>query len=370
VVDIVVPQLGEVAADIVLVRWLKDEGDAVARGEPLFEVDTDKYVVEIEAFASGILAEILVPAGSAVLPQQVVARLAPEGQSPEVSRVRPQTSRGDRVLASPKARALALELGIDLAGLASRGTGPEGLITTADVEAIGRATTRTVTATSSSSLRRTIAHRMQASKRDVPHFYLLLDVDMGEAERLRAETVQDLGWDLRPTITTLVVAACARSLESLPEVHVVFRDDEIIPLEQTNVGIAVDVTGGLLVPVLRNASRVALRELDERTRAAVGRARERRLLEADVGQRSMIVSNLGMHEVDAFVAIIDPPDPLILAVGRIADRCVAVNGVPTVRRMCTLTLSADHRAIDGVIGARFLAAVKDRLERPFELLEA
>jgi pyruvate dehydrogenase E2 component (dihydrolipoamide acetyltransferase) len=358
--DLVVPHVGEAAAEVVLVRWLKDEGDFVSKGEPLFELDTDKYVVEIEAFASGTLAEILVPAGSAVLPQQVVARLALEDDSQE------------KVLASPKARALARELGVNLAGLA--GSGPEGLVTAGDVEAVSRSDTRRAAPAPLhrplSKVRRAIAERTQASKRDVPHFYLLLDVDMGEAERLRTECVHALGWDSPPTMTALVVAACARALETLPDVHVVFRDGALVPRERADVGIAVDATGGLVVPVLPDAGRLALGELNERVRSVVARARQGRLLEVDVGERSMVVSNLGAHGVDAFVAIIDPPDPFILAVGRIADRCVAVGGVPVVRPTCTLTLSPPPRAGPAAAGARFLAAVKDRLESPFELLGA
>ena len=137
---------------------------------------------------------------------------------------------------------------------------------------------------------------------------------------------------------------------------------------QASVGIAVAVEDGLVVPVVRDAARHGLHELTKQTKAAIERARSGRLLDGDIGERSMVVSNLGMYGIDAFVAIIDRPDPMILALGRVAERCVPVDGVPAVRPMCTLTLSVDHRAFDGVVGARFLSGVRERLENPFELL--
>jgi pyruvate dehydrogenase E2 component (dihydrolipoamide acetyltransferase) len=396
VIDIVVPQVGEATADVVLVRWLKRRGEAVHKGEPLFEVDTDKYVVEIEAFESGTLTEILVPEGSSVLPRQVVGRLAPAGRpepeaapaaqavpvatrepAPALPRQRgssPPGERRERILASPKARRLAAELGVDLAELVGSASGRGGLVTGEDVERAVQ--TRSAGPASGpavrplSRARRRIAERMQASKREVPHFYLLLDVDMAVAEQLRRECVSALGWERAPTFTALVVAACGRALEASPAVHVRFSEDGLVARERANVGIAVDVSDGLVVPVLADAGRLPLREVDEGTRALVERAREGRLLEADAVERSMVVSNLGMHGVDAFVAIVDLPDPMILAVGRVAERCVVVDGAPAVRPTCTLALSADHRVLDGAAGARFLAVVKERLERPYELLEA
>ena len=371
-IEIVVPQVGEATAEVTLVRWLKGEGDAVQQGEPLFEVDTDKYVVEIQAFESGTLAEILVPAGSEVMPLQVVARLAPVGAAgrPQPTVARSAGGREERVLASPKARRLADELGVELAGLAGRGSGPGGLVTADDVEAAaGQVTSGTSdTGRELSRARRSIAARMAASKREVPHFYLLVDADMSEAERLREWSIGSGGWERPPSATDLAVAACARTLEVLPNTNVSYLESKLVMRAQASIGIAVAVDDGLVVPVVRDAARHGLRELSKQTQAVVERARSGRLLEGDVGERSMVVSNLGMYGVDAFVAIIDRPDPMILALGRVADRCVPVDGAPAVRPMCTLTLSVDHRAFDGVVGARFLSGVRERLENPFELL--
>jgi pyruvate dehydrogenase E2 component (dihydrolipoamide acetyltransferase) len=387
-IDIVVPQVGEATSEVTLVRWLKEEGEAVAEGEPLFEVDTDKYVVEVEAFETGTLIEIVVPAGTEVVPLQVVARLSPEGGTVPgrarvdggegAERVSPRTPRAAtpepavRVLASPKARRLAAELGIDLARLAGRGSGPDGLVTAEDVER----TTPVLPAVPPSRLepiplsrrRRAIAEHMLESKRGVPHFYLLADVDMSEVQGLRSSCLTQLGWSRPPSITEFVVAASARALAAFPAVNVSYTEPGLIRRRQANVGIAVAVEEGLLVPVVHGADRLDLAELSERTRELAVRAREGRLREADVGDRSIVVSNLGMEGVDAFIAIIDVPDPMILAVGRVTDRCVAVDGAPAVRPMCTLTLSVDHRVLDGIPAARFLAAVRERLETPRDLL--
>jgi pyruvate dehydrogenase E2 component (dihydrolipoamide acetyltransferase) len=210
---------------------------------------------------------------------------------------------------------------------------------------------------------------MQASKREVPHFYLLVDVDMGEATKLRGHCTRVLRWERPPSFTDLVAGACARALTVVPEANVSFRDGGLAERSVANVGIAVSVENGLVVPVLRDAAGLDLRRLSASARVLVERAREGRLRETDVDGRSLVVSNLGMHGVDAFVAIVDMPDPMILAVGRIADRCVVIDGVPAVRPTCTLTLSVDHRAFDGVLGARFLETVKEVLEDPWSLLQ-
>jgi pyruvate dehydrogenase E2 component (dihydrolipoamide acetyltransferase) len=379
VIEIVVPQVGEATSEVTLVRWLKSEGDAVEKDEPLFEVDTDKYVVEIQAFESGVLTEILVPAGSPVMPLDVVARLTPVGERGQAEAARPRATAGshpgervERTLASPKARRIAADLGVDLTRLAGRGSGPGGLVTADDVVAAAPQAPDEPAGTvrELSRARRSIAARMRASKQEVPHFYLLVDADMAEAQRLREWSTQAGGWEQPPSVTELVTAACARTLDALPEANASFSEGGLVLRSRANIGIAVAVDDGLVVPVVRDAARLDLRELTQQVEAAVERARSGRLLESDVGERSLVVSNLGMYGVDAFVAIIDPPDPMILALGRIADRCVPIDGVPAVRPMCTLTLSVDHRAFDGVVGARFLSGVRQRLESPFELLEA
>ncbi len=382
-VDIVVPQMSEVASEIILVRWLKSEGDDVLTGEPLFELDTDKYVVEIEAFESGTLTEVIVAAGSVVEPGQVVARILGDGD--ELPLVAPPVEAAPRgvsvegngeaparkILASPKARRLARELGVDISSLS--GTGAGGLITAEDVQGASVQApvddpTKATGVQPLSDARRAIGARMQESKRTVPHFYVLVEVDMGEAVRLRSHCAETLGWPKPPTFTDLIIAACARALRERPEVNVLLEDEGVRRRRSIDVGMAVGFEDGLIVPVLQNVDGLELQELSSAAQAAAERARSGRLLGSDLGERSMVVSNLGMHGVDAFIAIVDQPDPMILAVGRVAERCVVIDGAPAVTWGCTLTLSADHRVLDGFLAARFIAVVKSELESAFRLL--
>jgi pyruvate dehydrogenase E2 component (dihydrolipoamide acetyltransferase) len=383
-IDIVVPQISEVASEIVLVRWLKAEGDAVRKGEPLFELDTDKYVVEIEAFEDGTLTQVVVAAGSVVEPGQVVARLAGAGELPnaetsppppppvhEAQPAAPAGADGDRrerkVLASPKARRLARELGVDVSALS--GTGSGGLVTSDDVrDAAAEASPHQPAGLDVEPLshaRRAIGIRMQESKRTVPHFYVMVDVDMGEAVRLRSRCVDELGWEKPPTFTDLIVAACARALRASPDTNVRLEDGGLRRRASVDIGIAVGFEEGLVVPVIQEADKLTLQALSSAARAAAERARSGRLLGSDLAERSMVVSNLGMHGVDVFIAIVDVPDPMILAAGRVAERCVVVDGVPAVTWGCTLTLSADHRVLDGFAAARFVGEVKSELENAY-----
>lgn len=431
-IEIVIPQVGEAVSEVTLIAWLKKEGDQVKKGDVLFEVDTDKAVVEVESFAAGVLAQILVPASSAVMPQQVVGLLAEAGEAPQapppvaatpppkevpvraspsarraatalevdlaqvkgsgpggriivedvkafatqptpaVQTIAPASNgRPPRVLASPKARRVAQELGVELAGLA--GTGVDGLITAKDVEAAaaidaGAPQPSAAEVQPLSKLRQTIARRMQASKQIAPHFYLTAETDMTQAQQLRAYCRQTLGWERSPTYTDLIVRACVVALVAMPDCNITYTDAGLAPRPTIDIGVAVSVADGLIVPVLPGADRLSLAETSAQIRDLGERARQGRLRPADMGAKSMVVSNLGMTGVDSFTAIIDPPDPMILAVGRVAERIVPLNGQPVIRPMCTLTLSADHRAFDGVQGAQFLMRVKAILENPFEIM--
>ena len=427
-IEVVVPQVGEAVSQVTLVRWLKQEGDYVQQGEPLFEVDTDKAVLEVEAFADGTL-KILMPEGSPVMPQQVIGFLQPKaGDSPliqaEEERVQPilpaqsktvsplaqrmaadlgvdlhevkgsgpggrvmaddvrrysqeRISQGETtgqilpsapVVASPKARRLAAEIGVDLRAV--RGTGMDGMITAKDVEEArkSRAPDQVQSIQPFTKMRQAIAKRMLASKQQVPHFYLIVNVDMTEVQKLRAYCTEKLGWEAPPTYTDIIVRACALSLVRVPAVNVQYSDQGIVIRQTIDIGVAVALEDGLLVPTLPDANHLSLRKVSEQIRELSERARTGSLRERDIITKSMVVSNLGMFGVDAFVAIIDMPDPMILAIGRVADAVIPVGGKPAIRPMCTMTLSVDHRVLDGVKGSLFLASVKDYLERPFELL--
>jgi pyruvate dehydrogenase E2 component (dihydrolipoamide acetyltransferase) len=363
-IDVIVPQVGEAIAEATLVRWLKHEGDQVKRGDVLFEVDLDKSTVEVEAFEDGVLASIQVPDDSPVLPLQKVAELLVEGRqgtpapAAEVGQSAPRPTPATTVAArpadgavSPRARRRAHELGVDLANVVP--SAAEGVISVADVE---RAAAGPAPATGEplTKVRAAVAERMAMSKRTVPHFYLLADVDMAAVVAARSMQADQAR---RPTVTAFLVAAAAAALATNPEFNASFADGTLVRREQVSVGVAVDTPEGLRVAVIPHADRLTLADLDTQLREAAQRARSGRLRGSDVGTRSMVVSNLGMHGVDAFVAIIDEPDPFILAAGRIRDAVVVVDGAPAVRPVATLSLSVDHRAFDGVQAARFLAAI-------------
>jgi pyruvate dehydrogenase E2 component (dihydrolipoamide acetyltransferase) len=433
-IEIVVPQIGEAISELTIVEWRRQEGELVKPGEVLFEVDSDKAIVEVDAFVEGTLVKILKPAGSAVMPQDVVALVEPVGSAAEAApageiavhedgrtavetpKISPLARRmaeesgvdlsairgsgpggritaddvqafarqkipvpahvseaTGRVTASPKAKRLAKEQGIDLSGVT--GTGIDGMIVARDLEtALAGARhasplqqpARTTLALS--KLRQTLAARMQASKQTIPHFYLMVDVDMTQAQNLRAYCTQTLNWERPPTYTDLMVRACALALRAMPSFNASYSDQGMVQHSAVNIGVAVNTDAGLIVPVLPAADCLNLRDTSQQVRAMAERARRGRLNPSDLGEKSMVISNLGMYGVDAFVAIIDMPDPMILAVGQIAERVVPVNGQAVIRPICTLTLSVDHRALDGVQGAQFLTRVKGCLEQPFELL--
>lgn len=433
-IDIVVPQIGEAVAELTLTQWLKQVGDEVEKGEVLFEIDSDKAIVEVEAFVAGTLVEIIADAGSSVLPQDVVARLQPVAEdepsaptpktatadtlrvSPVAQRLaddlgvdlatvvgsgsegritaqdvrehaeQPVTDGGtnvaaiptiDRAIASPKAKRVARELGVSLGGLA--GSGVDGLIIVKDVETTARRRPRSEprsmpapqgTLLPFGKLRQRIAENTSASKQTIPHFYLMVDADMTGANQLRTYCVEKLGWEQPPTYTDILIRACALAVEALPEVNRSYTEQGLVARDVVGIGVAVSTAGGLVAPVIPHAPALDLQETSVALREVAARARDGRLRPADLGQKSLVISNLGMYSVDAFVAIIDMPDPMILAVGRVTERFVPVNGQPVIKPMCTLTLSVDHRAMDGVQGAQFLEAVKDRLEHPYEILGA
>jgi pyruvate dehydrogenase E2 component (dihydrolipoamide acetyltransferase) len=219
-----------------------------------------------------------------------------------------------------------------------------------------------------SRLRQAIAVSTQASKQTVPHFYLLADVDMGQVQTLRSYCTETMGWSKAPTYTAILVRAAALALIALPECNVSLVDRRIVQRAGADVGVVVGVPGGLLTPVIAHADRLSLAGVSARLGEVTERARGNRLRAEDLGGKSLVISNLGMYTVDSFIAIIEQPAPMILAVGRITDRVVAVNGQPAVRPICTLTLSADHRVLDGIPAAQFLTQVVRNLEQPFAIL--
>jgi pyruvate dehydrogenase E2 component (dihydrolipoamide acetyltransferase) len=392
---VIMPALGVAQQTGTLLKWLKSEGQAVTKGEPLMEIETDKATVEIEAAASGILSAVAAKPGDEIPVGQTIAlilapgeTLAAESEGPvEAPQRNPDpgpflpgegrsegrlesgtafsspTARSGRILASPKARRIAKEHRVDLRSLS--GSGPEGSILAADVLRAVGATVAPAheTAMPLSSMRRIVGQRMVQSKQSAPHFYLSMEIDMTAVSRIRSEW-KERGDSAIPSLNDFIVYAAARTLKDFPAVNSTYSDLGIQQHADINVGMAVALEEGLVVPVVRNADRLSLSELAARSRELIEKAQTKKLLPPDCEGGTFTVSNLGMLGVDSFIAIINPPQCAILAVGRVAPRVVVDDGMFAMRSMMTATLSADHRIIDGAIGARFLQQLKRRLEAP------
>ncbi len=379
--DVIMPALGMAQETGKVLRWLKSEGDSVAKGEPLLEIETDKVTVEIEAPAEGRLAGIRAAAGDDVPVGETIAVLLAAGESlveappaaaaaavaaaPAVAApatASPEPVRARRPLASPKARRLAAERGVDLAALA--GSGPGGAVVAADVEtsADGRPPT-----SPAPGVWRLMAQRTTESWQSVPHFYLRREVDASRLESWRGSVRARPGHE-RVSHTDLLVKLSAEALRRHPRVNATWRDGGVVPIERVNVGIAIAVDEGLIVGVVHDADRLSLAETAARRIGLVEAARGGRLRPEDVGDGTFTVSNLGMYGVDSFDAIVNAPQAAILAVGRILEKIVPVDGLPAVRPILHLSLSFDHRAVDGARGAEFLDTLASLVEEPAGLV--
>ncbi len=450
--EIIMPALGMAQETGVLLQWLKAEGDEVTKGEPLMEIETDKTTVEVEATASGILANLTAGPGDEVPVGQVIALLLAEGESapepaqagavsetapastaaetasaspaaqpetraevlasPVASRIAAEhnvdlrqveakggriqkedvlayleqqrpggaagAGRGDgRVPASPKARRLAGEQSLDLAEI--NGSGPEGAVLAADVVAAAEKAQAAPTPTPTpapaatgeavpvSRMWQIMAQRLTESWTSVPHFYLTAEANASRLKAWRTQVQQRI--EAKVTFTDLLVKIVAAALRRHPRLNASWENEGIIHNNDINVGLAVAVEEGLLVPVIHQADRLGLNDLALRRQEVVSRAQDGKLLPADMSGGTFTLSNLGMFGVDAFNAIVNPPQAAILALGRIAERVVPVAGQPAVQPMMTLTLSCDHRVADGARGAEFLQTVARFIEEPLAVLD-
>jgi pyruvate dehydrogenase E2 component (dihydrolipoamide acetyltransferase) len=381
--EVIMPALGMAQEKGTLIHWLKAEGEPVVKGEPLMEIETDKAAVEIEAPASGVLSNVTaspgdeVPVGTTIalilapgerLEAAVVAKSEPLDASPPDAKSEPlvyETASvakpGGVIPASPAARRIAREKGVDLGTL--QGTGPKGAVLAADVLRSAGSKAPAGEIVPLTPMRRVIAERMSLSKQTAPHFYLSIDVDMTEVIKKRTDW-KEKGERIVASINDFILSAVAASLRDFPSLNSTLTDRGVQILPDVNIGLAVAVEDGLVVPVIRNADRLVLRELAQRSRELAEKAQHKKLFPSDYEGGTFTVSNLGMFGVDGFVAIINPPQCAILAVGRVAPRAVPDGEKLAVRSMMTMTLSADHRIVDGVIGAKFLQKVKRSLEKP------
>ncbi len=409
-----------------LVEWKKNAGDTVAQGDVLAEVETDKAVMELVARAAGTLLKQDVAAGATVPVGSVLAWIGNPGEpvatgpaaterrtdgttvgtategrkdgktesAPAPAPAPPATppvgapsvvpsvrhSVASRVRASPLARRLAGEKGVDLASVA--GSGPEGRVVKRDVETAvstpsvvpsfrpsvqtkdGQAyTDRPLT-----QIRKTIAKRLVQSIGPIPTFYLTTEVDMERAAEARDALKTSLGEAGKVSFNDIVLKAVATALAQHPECNAWWQDDHVRQWHTVHLGMAVAIPDGLITPVIRDAQTKSLREIAAESRDMAARARDRKLVPDEYTGATFSVSNLGMFDIDEFTAVINPPEAGIIAVGRLAEKAVVVDGQVTVRRRMRLTMSCDHRVIDGATGAQFLKTLKLMLENPLALV--
>ena len=410
------PRLSDTMEEGVIVAWLKKVGDNVEPGDILAEVETDKATMDLESFHSGVLLHIGVEQGAvpvdgvlAVIGEkgedfesllqdestngqnqaaqsdakesgpaevQESAKEAPQPAAEVIApAAAPAVSSDDngRLKASPLAKVMATEAGISLGSI--KGSGDHGRIIKRDVEAAIASpaiSTSPVPSTVSygtvavSQMRKTIARRLSESKFTAPHFYLTMDIDMSQAVSDRKAINVDA--DIRVSFNDMVVKACALALKAHPAVNSSWLGDHIRINEDVNIGVAVAVEDGLLVPVIRNADRKSLRHIHTEVVEYAGRAKEKRLALEEMQGNTFTISNLGMFGIEEFTAIINPPDACILAVGAITEKPVVRDGELTAAHMMKVTMSCDHRVVDGATGARFLQTVQTLLEQPVRML--
>jgi len=391
-VSVVMPALEMAQETGKLVSWLKKEGDPVRKGEILLEVETDKAVVEVEAAVDGILAGVTAKPGDVVQVGRTIAWLVQEGEtppttaSPDVATGRRTDTRsagasapagseaaamvgspagGARI--SPKARRLAQEKGVDISRLT--GSGPGGEILADDVLAAANVVSGGNLGGASppvTSIGRLMAERTTQSWTTVPHFFVTRDMDAGALSAARQQMLSaiDRSHGVKVTHTDLLVAIVARTLTKHPRLNASWTTERIVSHEDVNIALAMAVENAVVTAVIPRADRAAVADIAVRRRDLAERARAGRLQPADITGATFTISNLGMFEVDAFTAIIVPPQAAILAVGAIADRVVPVDGKPGVRPMMTMTLSCDHRVVDGARAAEFMRDLAAAIRSP------
>jgi pyruvate dehydrogenase E2 component (dihydrolipoyllysine-residue acetyltransferase) len=411
--QVTLPRLGQGMESGVIVKWLKSEGDQVQKGDPLFELDTEKVTQEVEADSSGVLLKILANEGDEIEVGKAIAVIgeegeevaAPEREAEELTEVAEEKQQegepapereeerrrggeagteagtegpaepeqrvdGGRLKASPLARRIAKERGIDLAQL--RGTGPEGRIVAEDVEraevspaaAPATAALTEVEVVKLNQMRKTIARRMTEAW-EAPAFQISMSADMTASIRLREallERVEEGG--VRPTYSDILTKVVALALLRHRDMNAHFAGDEVHLFPTANIGIAVAIPHGLVVPVIASCESKSIPEIAAARADVVGRTREGKLRAEDLENGTFTISNLGMYGVEHFTAVLNPPQAGILAVGAIEERAVVVDGDLEIQPRMDLTLTVDHRSVDGATASEFLRTVKSFLEEP------
>ena len=426
--EVLMPALSPTMEEGTLAKWLVKEGDTVAAGDLIAEIETDKATMEFEAVDEGVVGKILISEGTegvkvntpimvlvgdgesasdigATGPAAAPAVATPPVVAPAAAaptHVAPKAAEGARVFASPLARRIAAQKGVDLAAIA--GSGPHGRIVKADVEAVkaGQAAAPAAVAASAApatapatlaagpsteavmrtyegrpyqevkldGMRKIIAARLTEAKQSVPHFYLRRDIQLDALLRFRGELNAGLAArGVKLSVNDFIIKACALALQQVPAANAVWAGDRVLQFAKSDVAVAVAIEGGLFTPVLRDAEDKTLSVLSTQMKDLAKRARERKLAPEEYQGGSFAISNLGMFGIDNFDAIINPPHAAILAVGAGAKKpVVGKDGELAVATVMSVTLSVDHRVIDGALGAELLQAIKDNLENPIAML--
>jgi len=435
--DVLMPRLSDTMEEGVLSQWVKREGEQVRKGDVLAVIETDKAAMDMEAYDEGVLTKILVAEGASVpigTPIAVIGEAVTETAAPSPVPAPDQTERtvvppppapappavaspAGRPPASPLARKLARERGIDLSALS--GSGPGGRIVRADIENAARdrgsaqlvpqpeaAPTGPAPSAPASppsaplaavapqpapaaavplapaadaeeipltTVRRLTAQRLAASAREAPHFYLTVVADAGDLLAFRAQANEGgrgggrgHGADVKITVSDLLTRACAAALAAHPEINVSWDETRILRHRHVNIGVAVAIDDGLIVPVIRDADRKTLTEIAREAHDLTARARERKLTLDELAGGTFTISNLGMYGIRQFTAVINPPQAAILAVGEAVRQPVVDGDKVTIATTMTLTLSIDHRAVDGATAARFLTRLRELIEQPLD----
>lgn len=403
------PKLSDTMTEGTLVRWLKKEGDTVASGDILAEVETDKATMEMESFDDGVLKEVYVKEGGKVAVGGKIALILGDGESadapaadkgteqpapgkaeaPKDAKIvsastiaaAPAPAASGRVKASPLAKKIAAERGVTLEGVA--GSGPGGRVVARDVPATGSApkaalasiklekTGGAETRIELSGMRKVIAERLLASKTTIPHFYLSIEVDAAPLMRLRKEvnTANEAAGQPKITVNDFILLAVARAAQQCPKVNAAWGGDHVMEYGSVNISVAVAVDDGLVTPVIRDAQSLSLREISATVKDLATRARNKKLKPEEYAGGTITVSNLGAYGVEQFYAIVNPPQAAILAVGAVVKKpVVTAKGELAVGERMSISLSGDHRVVDGAVGAEYLAALRKLVENPALML--
>jgi pyruvate dehydrogenase E2 component (dihydrolipoyllysine-residue acetyltransferase) len=399
---VIMPKLSPTMEEGQIARWLKKEGDKVSAGEPLAEIDTDKATMEMQALSNGVLRKILINEGQSAPLGQLIAVIAeadedieavlsekkePEKKEPEkkeqappppaepVQAAAPPVVHSDkgRLIASPLAARMAKDSGLDLRSI--NGSGPNGRIIKRDIEAaLTQPRPAAAVATASgyrdepaTQIRQTIAKRLVTSLGPVPHFFLTVDIEMDRAAEMR-KNINALDPDLKISVNDIIIKVAAAALLQHPQVNASFQEKFIRYYERADIGVAVAIEDGLITPVIRAADQKSLSQIAGEVRELAERARTKKLKPEEYTGASFSISNLGMFGIDEFTAVINPPEGAILAVGAMTPKPVVRDNEIVVKQMMRVTMSCDHRVIDGATGAKFLQTFKKILENPLYLV--